>query len=166
MNMSDPTSLENLRDIVPPHPIPWLPPAPGWYALGISILLLFGWFSVQKYLAWKRDKYRREAMIELDKLGEELADSASYQQILVQLPQLVKRTAMAAYGRNRVASLNGIDWLTFLNKTGSTDVFTEGDGKLLSDCSYQSTAKLAAFTREQVSRLYRAVYQWINKHQT
>ncbi len=165
MNMSDPGSLENLHDIIAPLPVAWFPPAPGWYALGLSLLLLFSWFSAQRYLAWKRDTYRREALIELDKLEKGLADSAGYKQILVQLPQLVKRTAIAAYGRSRVASLDGVDWLTFLDKTGSTDVFTGGEGKLLSDCPYQSPAKLAAFSREQVTGLLRAVHLWINKHQ-
>ena len=166
MNMSDPGSLENLHDIIAPLPVAWLPPAPGWYALVLSLLLLFSWFSVYKYLAWKRNKYRREALIELDKFGKELADSAENQQILSQLPQLVKRTAIAAYGRSRVASLDGVDWLTFLDKTGSTEVFTGGEGKLLSDCSYQSPAQLAAFSRDQITGLLQAVHLWINKHQT
>ncbi|OEU81647.1 MAG: hypothetical protein BA873_04010 [Desulfobulbaceae bacterium C00003063] len=56
MNMSDPASLENLHDIIPPQPIPWFPPAPGWYALGISVLLLLSRFSVHKYLAWRHDR--------------------------------------------------------------------------------------------------------------
>lgn len=161
----NPTNLQNLHDIISPEPAAWLPPAPGWYALGFSIFLLCIWFSVQKYLLWKRNKYRREALTALGKIQKQLADSGQYRQILPQLPQLVKRTAIAAYGRGRVASLDGRDWLTFLNKTGSTDVFTEGNGKLLSDCSYQSPGKLASISREQINELYRAVYLWINKHQ-
>ncbi len=166
MNRPDPGSLQNLHDIISPEPIAWLPPAPGWYVLGFSFLLLLSWFSVHRYQAWKRNQYRREALMELAELKNQMSDRARYQQLLPQIPQLVKRTAIIAYGRSRVASLNGVDWLTFLNKTGSTDVFTQGKGKLLSDCSYQSTAKLAAFSTEQIKGLQRAVYLWINKHQT
>lgn len=165
MNIPEPTSLQNLHDIISPHPVAWLPPAPGWYAFGLSILLLFGWFSVLKYLAWRRNKYRREALIELDELGKELTDSTRYQHLLPQLPQLVKRTAIAAYGRSSVASLTGEDWLTFLDKTGSTHLFTKGNGRLLNDCSYQPAAQLAKFSREQVAGLQKAVSHWTRNHQ-
>ena len=159
------SSLQNLHDIISPQPVAWLPPAPGWYALGLSIFLLCSWFSVQKYLAWKRNKYRREALIELDEIGKQLADNAKYQQLLPQLPQLVKRTAIAAYGRNLVASLTGNDWLAFLDTTGSTHLFTKGSGQLLNDCSYLPAAQLAQFSREQVAGLQKAVSLWIRKHQ-
>jgi len=158
------TSLQNLHDIISPQPVSWLPPAPGWYALGLSLFLLCSWFSVQKYLAWKRNKYRREALIELDEIGKQLAGNAKYQQLLPQLPQLVKRTAIAAYGRNLVASLTGNDWLAFLDKTGSTHLFTKGSGQLLNDCSYLPAAQLAQFSREQVAGLQKAVFYWIRKH--
>ena len=39
---SDPGSLDRLHDIVSPPPAPWWPPAPGWYALGLIVLLLLG----------------------------------------------------------------------------------------------------------------------------
>ncbi len=159
------SSLQNLHDIISPHPVAWLPPAPGWYALGLSLLLLLCRFSVYKYLAWKRNKYRREALIELDALGKELTDSTAYQQLLPQLPQLVKRTAIAAYGRSSVASLSGDDWLGFLDTTGSTHIFTQGSGQLLNACSYQPAVQLATFSREQVAGLQNAVSLWIRKHQ-
>lgn len=161
----DPTSLQYLHDIISPVPASWLPPAPGWYALGFSLFLICSWFSVHQYLAWKRNKYRREALIELDVLGKELADNASYQQLLPQLPRLVKRTAIAAYGRNLVASVTGDDWLAFLDKTGSTHLFTKGSGQLLNDCSYLPAAQLAQFSRKQVAGLQKAVFYWIRKHQ-
>ncbi len=161
----DPTSLQNLHDIISPEQVAWLPPAPGWYALGFSLFLLCSWFSVQKYLVWKRNEYRREALIELDKIGTQLADNAKYQQFLPQLPQLVKRTAIAAYGRNLVASLTGNDWLAFLDTTGSTHLFTKGSGQLLNDCSYLPAAQLAQFSREQIAGLQKAVSYWIRNHQ-
>jgi len=161
----DPASLQNLNDIITPPPVPWLPPAPGWYAAGLSVLLLFGWFSVTRYGVWKRNKYRREALVTLDGLEKEMADPGQFQKILPLLPQLVKRTAIAGYGRNEVASLAGADWLTFLDKTGVTDAFAAGDGKLLTNCSSLPLAKLAAISREQVTGLFKAVHLWINNHQ-
>lgn len=164
MNTSDPASLQNLHDIISPHVVAWLPPAPGWYALGLSIFLLCSWFSVHKYMLWKRNKYRREALIELAVIQKQLADGAGYQQFLPQLAELVKRTAIAAYGRNLVASLTGNDWRGFLDTTGATHLFTTGDGRLLQDCSYQPAARLANFSDEQVAGLQKAVFYWIQKH--
>lgn len=165
MNNPDPGSLQNLHDIVSPPPVSWLPPAPGWYALGFSLFLLCGWFAAQQYMVWKRNKYRREALIELDELKNQLADSAEYQLLLPQLPQLVKRTAIAAYGRGVVASLTGDDWLEFLDKTGAASLFTQGKGRLLNDCSYQSAQQLARFSSKEVAELQEAVFFWIRKHQ-
>lgn len=162
--MTDPTSLQNLHDIVTPAPTPWLPPAPGWYAVGFSLLLLFCWVAVQKYLRWRRNTYRREALTELSELAGQMEDSAAYGQVLPQLPQLVKRTAIAAYGRSMVASLSGDDWLEFLDKTGSTQVFSQGSGKLLNDCSYLPAVQLAEFSHEQVTGLQKAVLHWTRKH--
>ena len=164
MNTPAPTSLQNLHDIVVPEPVAWLPPAPGWYAVGLSLLLVLGWFSSNKYLAWKRNQYRREALAEFSELQIQLAEKSRYQQLLPELPRLVKRTAMAAYGRDLVASLTGDNWLDFLNSTGSTMLFTEGKGRFLNECSYQSTAQLAQFSSEEVVGLQDAVFFWLRNH--
>ena len=161
----DPTSLQNLHDIATPAPAAWLPPAPGWYALGLSLLLLIAWFLLKGYTAWQRNWYRRQALMELAQLEKGLNDSARYQQLLPQLSELIKRTAIVAYGREPVASLNGAEWLTFLDKTGSTDLFTTGDGQLLVDCSYQPDTWFTALSQKQLSGLYKAVHHWINRHQ-
>ncbi len=162
--MADPASLQNLHDIVVPDPIPWLPPAPGWYALGLTGLLLLIWFCANKYLAWNRNKYRREALAALDRFEKELAETTQYREILPQLPQLVKRTALAAYGRARVASLAGSDWLAFLDNTCSTDVFGKGAGNLLLQCSYEPATSLETVSKGHVSDLCKVIRQWINNH--
>lgn len=165
MNTPDPASLQNLHDIISPQAVAWLPLAPGWYALGLTLFLLGSWFSVHKYLLWKRNRYRREALVELAAIQKQAADGSVYQQILPQLSELVKRTAIAAYGRNLVASLTGDEWLGFLDTTGSTRLFTQGDGQLLQGGSYQSAAQLAKLSNEQVAGLQEAVFYWIRKHQ-
>jgi hypothetical protein len=162
----NPGSLQNLHDIVVPAPSPWLPLAPGWYALGFTLLLLLLWFSGKRYRIWQRNRYRREALYALSCIEKSLTDPAQFPQFLPQLPQLVKRTAIAAYGRIQVASLSGIDWLAFLDNTGATDIFSTGPGKILLECSYQSDSRLKTIPRQQVDGLVKAVYHWISKHQT
>ncbi len=161
----DPGSLQNLHDIVVPASTPWLPLAPGWYALGFSLLLLLLWFSGKKYRIWQRNRYRREALYVLSRIEKCLIDPAQFPQFLPQLPELVKRTAIAAYGRIQVASLSGNDWLIFLNNTGVTDIFSTGPGKILLECSYQPDSRLKIISRQQVDGLVKAVHYWISKHQ-
>ncbi|MCD6533376.1 MAG: DUF4381 domain-containing protein [Deltaproteobacteria bacterium] len=160
----DTTSLQNLHDIVTPAPASWLPPAPGCYASSLSVLLLLAWFLVKRFRAWQRDGYRREALAQLRRFEKELADATQYQQLLPRLPELVKRTAIAAYGRVQVASLNGTDWLIFLDKTGSTELFTKGSGQLLLDCSYQPDTWFATLSNEQVRGLFKTVCRWVGTH--
>jgi hypothetical protein len=160
----DPASLQNLHDIITPAPISWLPPAPGWYALSFNLLLLLAWFSVKRYQIRQRNRYRREALLKLSQIEKGLADPNQYQQLLPRLPELVKRTAIAAYGRAPVASLSGSDWLKFLDKTGSTNLFSEGYGKLLRDCSYQSNLWMATLSSEKVNGLCKVVHCWIKTH--
>jgi len=162
--MSDPASLQNLHDIVSPPPVAWLPPAPGWYAMGLSLLLLLGWFAVQKFVKWKRNRYRREALAELADLENQLADSIVHQKLLPQYSQLVKRTAIAAYGRRVVASVTGDEWLIFLDKTADTRLFTQGSGRLLYDCAYQPVTHLTQLAGKEITELHKAVLYWIRKH--
>lgn len=163
--MNDLTSLQNLHDIIAPAPAPWLPPAPGWYALGLVGLLLLIWFCANRYLAWNRNRYRREALVALDRFEKELEDTTQYLKILPLLPQLVKRTALAAYGRARVASLAGSGWIAFLDNTGSTDVFGKGAGSLLLKCSYEPATSLEAVSKGHISELCKVIRKWISKHQ-
>jgi len=56
------------------------------------------------------------------------------------LPELMKRTALAAFPCAEVASLSGIEWLRFLDRTGHTDAFTRGHGQLLPEIAYDPRA--------------------------
>ena len=52
----DPASLENLRDIAVPPPVPWWPPAPGWWVvmavLAIAVIVVA--FRAWRAMASKR----------------------------------------------------------------------------------------------------------------
>lgn len=62
---ADPTGLDKLHDILVPPPVPWWPPAPGWYwILGLAAVIgaVLLWRAVAR---WQRNRYRREALAEL-----------------------------------------------------------------------------------------------------
>src|SRR5258705_4032303 len=73
---ADPTSLENLYDIITPSPVPWWPPAPGWYVVGGVVLVLAVWASWLGWRRWQAAAYRRAGLTELQQLKSRAADSA------------------------------------------------------------------------------------------
>lgn len=106
--MSDPTDLSNLRDIVVPPDVSFWPPAPGWWVVGAACAVAAGFATVAVVRHWQRNAYRREALRAL-----ESADGRDISAIL-------KRAALAAFPREQAASLNGVAWLAFLDRTGGT----------------------------------------------
>lgn len=166
MSTVDPASLQNLHDIIVPVSVSWLPPAPGWYALTGTLCVAGSWLLLHKYLQWKRNSYRREALALLQKLRVELEHPQRYGEQLPKLPQLLKRTAIAAYGRERVAHLSGDEWLAFLDTSSGSDRFTAGSGRFVFDCAYESGDSLSQLTYDQVNGTVEAVTFWFNSHTT
>ena len=112
--MSDGASLSDLRDIaIPAEPSMW-PPAAGFWILLFLLLLMLGAAALHFYTAWRRNAYRRAGIHFL-------------QQCLTvyDVSVLLKRVAMAAFSRERVASLHGMEWVDFLNKTGPGSGFAD-----------------------------------------
>lgn len=162
--MPNSISLQNLHDIVVPAPVPWLPPAPGWYALGLTLLLFLLWGTVVWYRHWQRNAYRRQALAELARIENALDGDKAAHLLLPRLPELLKRTALAAYGRGEVASLSGKTWLDFLDRSIDKPLFSGDNGRLLLTCSYGSATLLDGVSREQVRDLCRAVHNWLVGH--
>lgn len=105
---SDPASLDNLRDIAEPPPVPWYPFAPGWWVLIGLAVVAAGYFGIRAWFAWKRNAYRRAALDELNAVED-----------LTRASEILKRTALVAYPRNQVAALTGAAWCQWLEETGS-----------------------------------------------
>lgn len=152
---TDPGSLERLHDIAVPPPVPWWPPAPGWYVVGGIGLVLLGVGAWAAAARWRRSRYRREALRELERLAASRTN-------LPAVAELVKRVALAAYPRERVASLTGGPWLAFLDATGGKELFTRGPGRLLEVGTFERTPQLP--TDAEYEELLAAVRHWIRHH--
>ncbi|HEX4609952.1 MAG TPA: DUF4381 domain-containing protein [Urbifossiella sp.] len=152
----DPGSLDLLHDIVLPPPVPWWPPAPGWYAVGAVALGLLGAAAWTAVTRWHRNRYRRAALRELDRLpatGNRVPAIAA----------VLKRTALAAYPRERVASLTGAAWLAFLDRTGGTAGFTTPPGNALGDAEYTAGPTPPP---ADVTQLFDLARHWVRHHRT
>jgi len=133
MNSSNPPLP--LRDIHLPEPISWWPPAPGWWLVLISIVLLafvlrWAYTRRQKKRAW-RDSLKALAEIRL-----EFSQSQSPAKLLRDLSVLMRRSCITFYPRSLSAGLTGDDWLTFLDATSPSNGFSMGVGKALASAPY------------------------------
>ena len=118
------SSSIQLHDLYEPPPVPFSFEAPGWYVLGgilLAVAILITLFRVRKYV---KNRSRRDALRELDNLYHTA-------EIFPQLFVVLKRTAIYAYGRERVAPLYGTAWLSFLEKTGVNVQLTEYQDDIL-----------------------------------
>ena len=119
---ADPADLSNLHDIALPAPVSYWPPAPGWWILGFALLAVTLILIARLVAHHRRNAYRRAALRELDAIGPAV-DSAS----AVCISAVLKRAALVAFPREQVAGLTGPAWLAFLDRTGRTDAFGNGD---------------------------------------
>ena len=146
--------LGDLRDIHLPDPVSWWPPAPGWWILGglaIGVIVLAVW----GYRRWRTPTTYQSVRHELQGLRETYAANRQDHKLVAGLSILIRRYAIALYGREQVAGLTGQQWLSFLDKTGKTSLFTSGVGNVLISVPYGS--------QEQVNgeELLSAVDQWL-----
>jgi hypothetical protein len=146
----DPGSLDRLHDLAVPPPVPWWPPAPAWYAVGAAALGLLAVLVRRLVARWRRNRYRRAALAELDRAAASVPGMAV----------LIKRVALAAYPRERVASLSGGPWLAFLDETGRTEAFTRGPGRIFGDDEYGANPPPPG------PDLVEAVRAWVRHHRT
>ncbi|WP_110640801.1 DUF4381 domain-containing protein [Salinicola sp. CPA57] len=111
---SPPLMLSQMIDQLSPVPEPvavaWWPQTWGWLVLAVVVLALLSWLGWRRYRHWKSNRYRREALAELHRrlAGGEGATA---------LAEVLRRTALAAFPRERIVSLRGEAWERFLNQT-------------------------------------------------
>lgn len=162
---TDPTSLDRLHDIILPSPVPWWPPAPGWYWLAACVLLVLLTALIKGVIRWQHNCYRREALAELARQEPALRNPELRAAALLALSAILKRSALSAFPREQVATLTGSPWFEFLDRTGNSSVFSKGIGAVMSAAIYDPRAA-RALDQQKVDELTRAIRRWIKTHKT
>lgn len=119
--------------------------------LAILVVSLL-WMVHQRWL----NRYRREALAELERIAQPAIDPAELAQ---NLAMLVRRTALAAFPREQVAQLTGQAWLGFLDRTYGGREFSQGAGQNLELAAYQP-----AGSAQDQRLLIELVRRWIKVH--
>jgi Domain of unknown function (DUF4381) len=161
---SDPASLDRLHDIVAPPSVPWWPPAPGWYGVAAIIFILSLVLILRSVIHWQRNRYRREALAEFVRQEKFLADPFRRAAALAALAELLKRVALTAFPRAKVAALTGPAWFDFLDRTGSTTMFASDFGPILARATYDPLAAVA-LEEQEIRETAALVRHWIVYHE-
>ena len=138
--------IEQLTEPAEPPPIPMIPLTWGWAVLAALVLAALA-YAVRRGIRHRRaNAYRRAALALLDGAGDDPA----------RLAAILRRTALAAYPRVKVASLSGQEWLQFLDAQVGGTAFSTGAGRGLATEPYRPTGP--------DPQLRPLVAQWIRKH--
>ena len=146
------TQLDQLADILLPQTPGFWPPSWGWLmvALGIFVGALGLWFlkHTRRKAPWWLEAQRK--LNTLKRRSQTVQGNTEQAALIAQINQLLKQVALTCYNRPAVATLQGEDWLVFLDQafehTQSQSTrgygFRRGPGKIFSQAPYQNQAEL------------------------
>lgn len=155
MNGQDP--LAQLRDIHLPGAVGWWPPAPGWWALAILLLILLALLGLWLWARHRQQAYKREALAQWQIIQARFQQDQDTKTLLDDLAILLKRTCITRHGRELTAGLTGEPWLAFLDQTGRCTAFSQGPGRVLVSQRYSPQPDLDG------AALLNVTLAWLNR---
>jgi hypothetical protein len=84
-------SIDQLQELAPPVPFSYAPQTWGWWVLLALLVITVVALGARRYWQWRRDRYRREALVRLAELQRRSNDLNA----LRELPELLKRVAIS-----------------------------------------------------------------------
>ena len=148
--------LDQLRDIHLPDQIDQFPYAPGWWMLLALLLIAIAFYLFHLYKKHRALRLLKPAKAEINQLRSLPQDQLNAHSI-AKLSALLKRVCLIYFPRTSVASLNGHNWLNFLNDQAdcsqskdaqqkrphqSKIFFSDADIQLFSRAAYQANPEI------------------------
>jgi len=164
MSLAAVPSIDQLQELaLPPPATDYWPQTWGWLVLALVLLALLAAWGIWRYLRWRRDRYRREALALLDALSAALDDPQRRLGALRELPQLLKRVALSLPGGEAAARLGGEQWQAFLQRRSATPLPADL-AQRLALLAYAPAERVQAMADADVRALLAACRQWIEAH--
>ncbi len=148
-----------LGEILEAEPIPFTFDTLGWKIVFVFLLLIIAYVFYKLYLKYKSNQYRRDAVAEMEilKANQEISESSFITQSVV----ILKRIALLTYKREDVASLQGENWLRFLDGKVSNINFTKYT-KEIENAVYQDISDPSSdFNKDE---FFTMSIKWIKNH--
>lgn len=145
-----------LKELALPEPVSWWPQTIGWAALGIIILGLIVWVGWRFWQKYQYNRYRREGL-------QRLRYFALHPSDIIELPQLLRVSALNAAPRIEVASLRGRYWINWLNSSAGAKLFDDEDAKLLDDLAFARFVP-SSIDNDTRQHLIEASKVWMRSH--
>ena len=155
--MVDSQHLSKLHDIHLPAPIGWWPLAPGWYILSGAILLITGIIITVVYRHYMHGLAKRQACKMLAEYEHEYDSEGNTAVTCAKISELLRRVALVYFPRQDVASLQGDDWISFLNTT-SKGINFKAVRHCLLELPYQNQVQST-----NLKPLFTRVHAWIKQ---
>lgn len=155
-------SIDQLQEIALPAPVSYAPQTWGWWVLLGVVLMAVLLVGARRYWQWRRDRYRREALVRL----AQLQSSAGQLGALRELPELLKRVALSmptAIPQGTVGALGGEDWQAFLVRH-SAQPLPADFSQQLALLAYAPDATVQAWPADQREQLFNTCKHWVEHH--
>ncbi|MND92912.1 hypothetical protein D3C80_850860 [compost metagenome] len=155
--------IDQLQELALPPAISYMPQTWGWWLLlGLLLAGVLAW-AAHLVWQWRRNRYRREALVQLHDLQGLLDTPDQRVAALRQLPELLKRVALSMPTRPAVANLTGADWQAFLERTSKTPL-PKDFARQLADLAYAPAPRLHALADVQARQLLTQCQHWVETH--
>jgi hypothetical protein len=147
--------LAQLRDIHAAPQVPWWPPAPGWWLLGLLLLAGLAILAWRLWRRWRVHSRRRRLIRRLDELRADLDPRARPQEYLSAINQVLKVVAIRAFPGEQCARMRGSTWTSFLAERlalaspAAIEALAEGPYRMAPACDSEALDRLA---REWIRR--------------
>jgi len=131
-----PSAVNQLLDIRGLDSASWWPPAIGWWLVAVAIIAALMLLQrVVQYLRRRPPRWQRDALRHLHGLRRR-ARKQDPKQTAGELSELLRRIAMARFGRAACAGLAGETWLRWLEDRDPTGFRWNDRGRILLDLPY------------------------------
>ncbi|NYH12128.1 DUF4381 domain-containing protein [Pseudomonas moraviensis] len=151
--------IGQLKELGLPAPVSYAPQTWGWWVLLAVLVLAALLIGVRRYRQWRRDQYRREALVRLAQLRERSDDLNA----LRELPELLKRVALSMPASTSVAALSEEDWQRFLQQHSKKPLPADFSQQL-AQLAYAPDDALRALPAPQRLALFDTCQHWVERH--